>query len=127
MTSQGPGAPFEIGEAIPAWRACEVHGGAWIGPDSDGQEVLTIAGDGNEALFRYVAFDRPPGHISFSGVGEGRIEVYLDDTAAPIAHCHLANGTVTVALKEKIAPGRYTLRLVFRLPRGLQLSALQFI
>ena len=126
MTSQGPGEPFKIGEVIHAWRACEVHGGAWIGPDSGGQEILTITDDGNEALFRYVEFGRSPKHVTFNGTGGGQIEVYLDDSTTPITRCQVTNGTATAPIKQKIAPGRYTLRLVFRSPLGVRLAAMRF-
>jgi arabinoxylan arabinofuranohydrolase len=126
MTSQGPGEPFKIGEVIDAWRACEVHGGAWIGPGSGGQEVLTIRDEGNEALFRYVALDRSPKHLTFNGIGEGQIEVYLDDSTTPVVRGQVTNGSTKLLIKQKIASGRYTLRLVFRSPIGLQLASLRF-
>lgn len=125
MTSQGAGEPFRAGETIPAWRACEVLGGAWIGPGIDGREVLAVSGDRNEALFRYIAFDRQPKRVNFSGVGEGQVEVYLNESMAPIGRCHITNGRGTASLKD-VASGRHALRLVFRLPRGLRLHSVQF-
>lgn len=73
MTSIGAGEPFAVGETIPAWRACEVDGGAYV----DGEHL--IMPDGSSAVFRYVQWEHAPGHAVFNQTGEGRLEILADE------------------------------------------------
>ncbi len=72
MTSIGAGEPFATGETIPAWRACEVDGGAYI----DGESL--IMPDGGSAVFRYVKWDHAPVHAVSKQDGEGSLEILAD-------------------------------------------------
>lgn len=125
MTSQGAGKPFRIGEEIPGWRACEVHGGAWTDTGAAGQDALVVNGDHNEAIFRYIAFDKSPKRVSIVGSGDGQVEIYINDGATPVSRCDISNGR-GVAILSPIPSGQHTLRLVFRLPHELSITGLKF-
>lgn len=72
MTSQGAGLPFERGEVIEGWRACEVDGGAYI----DGNEL--VMKDESLAIIRYVRLN---GNEKFTidSEGDGTVSVYAND------------------------------------------------
>lgn len=72
MTSTGAGKPFEIGEPIEGWRACEVEGGAYI-KDTD-----LILSDGSSAVFRYVSLSHTPGKVILDFAGNGKLSVLAD-------------------------------------------------
>jgi arabinoxylan arabinofuranohydrolase len=75
MTSQGSGRPFGLGEGIEAWRACEVVGGAFVGPGEDGSERLRGLTPGAAGAFRWVELDEPATTVEIVGRGHGVIEV----------------------------------------------------
>ncbi len=72
MTSQGAGKPFESGEIIEGWRACEVDGGAYI----DNTELIMC--DNSQAIFRYVKLNESC-NIKIISEGKGSILVYADN------------------------------------------------
>lgn len=126
MTSQGAGKPFHVGETIPAWRACEVHGHCWIGPGSAGQEALHAASDQDSAVFRYVTVDGQPGDIRLAGSGSGVVDIYVDGDEAAVARCIVKDGR-GVARLGPISPGKRTVRLRFVQSTGLELQSLQLV
>lgn len=73
MTSTGAGKPFEIGEKIAAWRACEVENGAYV----KGTDLVMC--DGSSAVFRYISLRKTPRKIVSDGTGDGEITVLIDD------------------------------------------------
>lgn len=73
MTSSGAGDPFTLGEEIPAWRVCEVDGGAYV----DGTDL--ILPDGGSAVIRYVRWDAPAGTLLLDAEGGGRLEAFADE------------------------------------------------
>ncbi len=72
MTSIGAGDPFAVGETIPAWRACEVDGGAYI----DGETLMMP--NGSSAVFRYAQWDHAPSRTVSRQDGEGSLEILAD-------------------------------------------------
>lgn len=73
MTSIGAGQPFALGETIPAWRACEVDGGAFI----DGETL--VMPNGSSAVFRYVKWEDVPVQTLTCEEGEGHLEILADE------------------------------------------------
>lgn len=78
MTSIGAGRPVALDEAVPAWRACELQGQAWIGPLDDGHEGLHLPGEGDGALFRTAAWARPATAWSVQAQGSGLLALDVD-------------------------------------------------
>jgi len=73
MTSQGAGRPFAINETIEGYRACQLSGHIFIGPTTNGLEGLSGIKDGDEAIFRYVEWEKSVNQVSISGTGSGDI------------------------------------------------------
>ena len=97
MTSQGAGAPFAPGEAIPACAACEVVGGAYI--DADG--VLQFP-PGGTAVFR--CFQNEQLVRNWQPKGEGAFELFADGKL-------LAAGRAGENVPVNLAPGLHELRI----------------
>jgi beta-xylosidase len=72
MTSIGAGEPFSLGEQIPAWRACEVDGGANISGEN------LVMPDGSSAIIRYVNWEKSPTSFQVDYSGVGSLEVLVD-------------------------------------------------
>jgi hypothetical protein len=109
MTSQGAGDPFAPGECIPAFTACELHGGAYIGIFNNSEAVISV-GDGDSAVFRYVKNASVIREFYCDAEGTGDIEIWLDDTMY---------GTMNIGSKRtavNISPGVHELKIVFRNP-----------
>jgi len=79
MTSIGAGAPFDLGEIIQGWRACEVEGGAYI----DGTDLIMPRG--SKAVFRYIKTDRPVKNVIVRQKEPAEIMVFLSGTEAKAA------------------------------------------
>lgn len=120
MTSQGAGRPFTLGETIAAWRACGVHGGAYIAPDAQGREALTGLADGSEAVYRYVHLDRPASGLEIEASGSGDITLCLDGEEVPAGRAVIRDGHVTEAWMAGPA-GAHELVLRFGAVDGLVL------
>ncbi|MGO5335211.1 hypothetical protein ACTQZS_00195 [Bilifractor sp. LCP19S3_H10] len=69
------GKPFEQGEKIAGWRACEVEGGAYV----NGRDVILC--DGSSAVFRYISLDRTPQEVITDCSGDGKLTVLADGKA----------------------------------------------
>lgn len=67
MTSIGAGEPFERGEVIEGWRACEVYDGAY----TEGEDLILTPGSG--ALIRYIRTEEPIAGIKADFEGEGEL------------------------------------------------------
>ena len=89
MTSNGAGNAFSLGETVPAWRACEVEGGAHICG-----ETLKMP-NGSSALFRYVHWTKPPLDFQIDCVGSGTLEVLA--TGKPLSE--VTAGTYEIQLQ----------------------------
>jgi arabinoxylan arabinofuranohydrolase len=119
MTSQGAGAPHARDELIEAWRACEVSGGAYVGP-SGGDERLIPPKPGASGTYRYLSNDAPISRLGIDVTGSGVIEVRVGDYVAESA---VANGTQDIDL-GLIPAGRYEVAVTLTAgenvhPRGL--------
>ena len=79
MTSIGAGAPFDLGETIEGWRACEVEGGAYI----DGTDLIMPAG--SRAIFRYIRTERPVNNVIIRQKENAEIKTFLGGTEAKAA------------------------------------------
>ena len=124
MTSQGPGAPFAPGEEIMGYRACGLKGSVFIGADEIFEESLQNISGRDEALFRYVESDRPYTQVELTCRGAGTVEILMDSAKAGQVICEAApDGRYhTVSGRMKCPPGKYTLTLRFRKPRGLRIA-----
>jgi arabinoxylan arabinofuranohydrolase len=120
MTSQGAGQPFGLGEPIEAWRACELHGGAWIGPDAQGQELLQNLSAGDRAIWRWLQLDAPATRLSVLAHGSGEVELRRDGDTA-IGSFSVRDGQLVLA-HVYLPPGRHELRL-----RVVQSEALRLV
>lgn len=89
MTSIGPGRPFQSGERIEGWRACEVEGGAYT------EGCVLHMTPGSTAVFRYVELIEPLKSVEVERAGNASICVFLNGKAA----------------EPGFAPGRYELSL----------------
>lgn len=112
-TSQGAGAPFGPGEAIPGYTACEVEGGAYVAEDT-----LVVPQGGGSALFRYVRCEAPARTLNLSGSGTALVEAFANGNS--VGRGRIEDGTIPIELP----PGTYELKLVFRETRDVELSAL---
>jgi hypothetical protein len=110
MTSQGAGAPFAPGERIPAFTACELHGGAYIGV-FNGSEAIINAGDGDFAVFRYVKNDSLIRKFYCNAEGTGEIELWLDGTMYGKANI------ISKKQEVNVPPGTHEIKIVFRNPK----------
>ena len=124
MTSQGPGAPFAPGEEIMGYRACGLKGSVFIGTDDVFEEALQNISGRDEALFRYVESDRPYTQVELTCRGAGRVEILMNSAKAGQVICEAApDGQYhTVFGRMDCPPGKYTLMLRFRKPRGLRIA-----
>jgi hypothetical protein len=123
MSSQGVGPPFGAGEPIDAWRACELGGEAWIGPDEEGHEVLQGLTTGDTAAFRWVKLERPATQLDIDGHGDGLVEIGIAGGRAPIGEARVVAGA-TVDGRLDLPPGRHDLRLHIRESTDLRLATL---
>lgn len=83
MTSQGPGAPYEIDERIPACAACGVFGGAYIEQsDDEFRELVSLPGENCGAIFRYFHARKAVRWAIVNGTGGARVEIWADGVLA---------------------------------------------
>ena len=122
MTSQGPGAPFGLGEEISGYQACGVYGGCYISRDTkNGKEYLAAPDNGGSAVFRYVLSDSGFSGISVKAYGKGRIRVYLNNdmlTELQISSEGVVSGNLNA---EK---GCYELKLEFLEPEDIKIESI---
>ncbi|WP_099468217.1 family 43 glycosylhydrolase [Konateibacter massiliensis] len=121
MTSQGIGEPFEPGEKIMGYQACELAGTVYIDADEEYEEKLTNISDGDEAVFRYVRSAKPFGKIKITASGSGTIEVLMNGQAVGIVK--IKDGVQT---RDEIhmPGGEYELTLRFLEAESLELMEL---
>ena len=96
MTSQGPGAPFALGEEISGYCACEVSGTAYVGDDTE-KNALVIPDGAGGAVFRYVKNETAAQRLIFSAEGSGNVEVFADGQT--IGTGRLESGEIPVSLE----------------------------
>lgn len=114
MTSQGPGAPFAQGEAIPAYTACGVYGGAYT------EEDMLYAPDGSSAVFRYVKGGTGSITFDLSGDGEGDISLLADGKTAGQVRLQGGKARCTVCIPEKA----WELGLIFHTAQQIRLHSI---
>jgi arabinoxylan arabinofuranohydrolase len=122
MTSQGPGAPFGLGDAIEGWRACALQGGCWIAPDDHGQEVLQGLQTGCQASWRWLQTDRPADGLQVQARGSAELLLHTA-TQQAVGRLRLHDGVVTEA-SLSLPAGHHELRLQVLQASGLQLQSL---
>lgn len=122
MTSQGIGKPFESGEKIYGYQACELSGNVCIGPDETGSECLRNISEGDSAAFRYVETEGGFGAISVEAKGEGCIEIYFNENLAGSVSigADQRNGGVLTDSRQ----GKKELKLRFRNVKDLKIMSL---
>lgn len=123
MTSQGAGPPFTPGEHIDGWRACQVTGGAWIGPAPDGGEVLHLPQNAATATFRWLQIDHPVRGWQVAGSGTGVLHARIAETGAPIGTARVVDG-LTVDQQLVLPQGRHELTIELRDSAGLLVDGL---
>ncbi len=112
-TSQGAGDPFNLGDVIPAYTACQVEGGAYVAEDS-----LAVPQSGGSATFRYVKCDTPAHALRIACRGAGSVEVFANDVS--VGHGRVQDGVVPMIL----SPGLCELKLVFHETQGVVIYSL---
>jgi len=123
MTSQGVGAPFESGEKIMAYQACELKGDVYIDVDDEYGEKLRNINSEDEAIFRYVNNHYDYNKIIISAAGNGKVEVLFDGCSAGVIE--IQDGEqINEGIKMK--PGKYELRLKFQYSDHLELYEVAF-
>lgn len=95
MTSQGPGAPFVLGEEIPGYCACEVSGAAYVGNDRWEHALVVPEGAGG-AVFRYVRNEAEAHRLEISAKGSGSLEVLADGRS--VGTGNLESGEIMLSL-----------------------------
>lgn len=125
MTSQGAGRPFGLGERIEAYRACEVHGGAYIAPSGGGGEVVTGFGEGAAAVYRYLELTSPATGMEVEATGSGELEIHLGGGTGVAGNVTITGGHVTAA-SFRGPVGRHEVRVVCRNAHALNLISLRF-
>lgn len=126
MTSQGAGRPFIIGEKIEAYRACELAGNLYIAPLENGEEVLTGIKDSDEAIYRYVEWEKSVDEINIEADGSGEIKIYLDDEVEAVGSVIINNGNIVSSIFKGI-PGIHEVRLKFHNVNNMKVYSLLFI
>jgi hypothetical protein len=119
MTSQGTGKPFVPGEHIDGWRACQVHGGGFVGA-VDGQERLALPRRGAGGTYRYLRNEKPIDRAEITVRGTGSIVVRIGGHAG---EARAVSGVVSVDLGG-IAPGTHEIELELASGAGLTVDAL---
>lgn len=123
MTSQGIGEPFQLGEKIMGYQACEVSGNCFINVDDTFGEKLTNIHSGDSATFRYVLSDNDFTSISLTANGSGTIGVYMNDQLS---------GTITILdgqqLQHELSmnAGQYEITLQFNDSDKLEILEFSF-
>lgn len=112
-TSQGIGEPFGLGEAIPAYTACQVDDSAYTATD-----LLVVPQSGGSAMFRYVRCETPAQKLSISGRGAALVEVFADETS--VGWGRMEDGAIPIAL----SPGVHELKLVFHEAQDVEIRSL---
>jgi arabinoxylan arabinofuranohydrolase len=120
MTSQGAGRPFGINETIEAYRACQLSGSVYIAPSKIGEEVLTGAQDGDEAIFRYVDWERQVHDIFIEATGSGEVHIYLDDQKESAGMITIENGHTKSSTFNGL-PGKHEIKLKFNKVNEMEL------
>ena len=126
MTSQGAGKPFAPGEVIMGYQACGLKGAVYIGTEeTDAGESLQNIANRDEACFRYIESPAPYCRAEVVFRGTGIIELLMDGTLVGKLSCMNAEDHAyhPVSCGITCPPGRYTLTLRFRRPRGLRMKS----
>lgn len=125
MSSQGAGRSFRINETIEAYRACQLSGSVYIAPSKNDMEILTSIKDGDEAIYRYVEWDKPVYDSSVSATGSGEINIYLDNHQEPSGSIILENGYI-ISSTFQGTPGKHEIKLEFNKINNLEVHSLIF-
>ena len=120
MTSQGTGPAHAPGETVDGWRACQVSGGAYVGPAPDGREVLWLPRGGAAGTYRFVESDEVLSRATIDARGSGVLEVRVGDvaTARPFT-----SGSHVLDLAP-VPAGRYEVTVTLRSGSGVLLRSL---
>ncbi|PKG23848.1 family 43 glycosylhydrolase [Niallia nealsonii] len=125
MTSQGAGRPFAITEIIEAYRACQLTGSVYIAPLKNGWEGLTDIRDGDEAIYRYVEWEKPVNDISIEGTGSGEIKIYLDNEKEASGSIILDKGHIMNSSFQG-SSGKHQIKLKFSKVNSLEVHTIIF-
>ena len=128
MTSQGAGAPFALGEEVPAAAACLLEGSCYFLPDTQKgdlapREKLADIAPGDRAVFRYFVFSQGARSLRLTAYGEGTVSVYAGQTL--VARGAVGEGETLLPLDCPVY-GRQQITLAFEESQGLQLCSLAF-
>lgn len=110
MTSQGAGSPLQPTDITPAYLACQVTGGCYLG-----QEQLTVVCPGNTAVYKYLDFQTSTTSFSCTAKGHGRMEIRLDTASGSLLGCIRLDSEAFTTYVCPVAPahGLHALVLVF--------------
>jgi hypothetical protein len=125
MTSQGAGRPFGIDEKIEAYRACQLSGSIYIAPLETGKEVLTGIKDEDEAIYRYVEWEKPVNDIYIEATGSGEIKIYLDKEKEAAGSVVINEGNIKSSL-FKGTLGKHEIKIKFSMTNNMQVHTLCF-
>lgn len=121
MTSQGAGRPFESGEEIMGYQACELHGQIYIDVDERCGEKLKNIHRGDRAIFRYVQKATPWEKIELTCAGSGKLRVLMNGRDA--GEVRIENGTQYGERLSALA-GQAEIELVILESDGLEIEKL---
>lgn len=125
MTSQGAGRPFEIGEKIEAYRSCGLLVDIYITPLENGNEVLTGISDGDEAIYRYVNWEKTVNEVEIEATGSGEIKIYLDEEKELSGIVVFNKGNIVSSSFEG-SQGKHEIKLKFDKVSNIQVHTLCF-
>jgi len=125
MTSQGAGRPFNIGEKIDAYRACELFGSVYIYPLNGDYEGLIGIQNGDTAIFRYVDWKQGPCAVSIEAKGSGEIQIYLDNQSDLAGSIKVCNGAIVSSYFQGTA-GMHEVKLTFHRASDLEIYSICF-
>jgi len=120
MTSQGIGEPFKSDEYIPAYRACEVSGKAYIGVYIDTEAIYSIA-KGDSVIFRYIEFQHNNHKIWLDVKGEGDVSIYVNNKL-----CGTGNLSDTEIQLSSLS-GIFEIKIVFNTVSEIMLKGIMLI
>lgn len=125
MTSQGAGRSFGIGEKIEAYRACELSGSVYISPLENGAECLTGIKDGDEAIYRYVEWEKPVNDIFVDATGSGEMKIYLDVDKEVSGCVVIYDGKIKASTFYGVS-GKHEIKLQFSMINDIKVHTLLF-
>ncbi len=120
MTSQGIGNSFLVGEEIPAYKICEVTGGAYIQEEINNPKLVIPKNEVASAVIRYLQVDKQVSEIAVKAEGNYEVAIYANDKLIGTG-----NSSYSI-IKTNLNTGQYEIKLEFKKAENGYLSSVIF-